>query len=179
MIPVPADVEAPVAVLVEELAGHVGVPALVDLACELLGGGDPSPYSRELVYLTGHAGDHDGWAEYWPRVWGARALLYAWEDRAEPDVVRGLADPAWRVAEMCLKVATKRELGTAGPGAAALVDHELSRVRGQAVRLLGIAGDTEHVAAVQAAEDDPDGAVRRHAARALDRMAIRLDLADP
>lgn len=169
----------PVGVLIPELAGHLGVPETVELACELLGGADPRPHRDELVYLTGHDQPHDGWVDHWPRVWGARALMYVWDDSAVPVVVAGLADPSWRVTEMCLKVSSRRELAAAGDPAATLSRHELPRVRAQAVRFLGLAGDTEHVATVVRAEDDPDGNVRRAAVRALDLMAIRLDLVDP
>jgi HEAT repeat protein len=51
-------------------------------------------------------------------------------------------------------------------------------VRAQAVRTLGLVGDTEHVDAVRAALDDDDEAVRRQAGRAYERMARRLDLPD-
>jgi HEAT repeat protein len=42
--------------------------------------------------------------------------------------------------------------------------------------VLGAAGDTEHVAPVLAALEDPDEAVRRAAVRAVRRMENRLDL---
>jgi len=53
---------------------------------------------------------------------------------------------------------------------------ELPRVRGQALRLLGNAGEAEHVTAVRDRLADEDEAVRRHAARALERLEQRLDL---
>ncbi|WP_067435267.1 HEAT repeat domain-containing protein [Nocardioides jensenii] len=181
MIPDPLDIDAPVAVLIDELAGHLGVTETVTLACDLLGGADPALHQQEIVYLTGHGAEHthEGWADHWPRVWAARALLHVWEDRAAPAVIAGLSDGSWRVAEMCLKVSSRRELPQAGDAAVSLAHHDLSRVRAQAVRFLGLAGDTEHVEAVRRAEEDPDHAVRRAAVRALDRMAIRLDLVDP
>ncbi len=77
---------------------------------------------------------------------------------------------------MCLKVATRHEVGGAGDGAARLAGHELPRVRAQAMRTLGAVGDTEHVDAVRAALDDEAPDVRRQAARALERLAERLDL---
>jgi hypothetical protein len=49
--------------------------------------------------------------EYWFRVWAARGLLYVWIPTAEPAVLAGLHDPAWRVREMCAKVARRRALG--------------------------------------------------------------------
>ncbi|QIX25895.1 HEAT repeat domain-containing protein [Nocardioides sp. JQ2195] len=179
MIPAPSDLTRPIGLLVPELAGHLGVDATVELACDLLGGADPAAYQQEIVYLTGHRDPHDDWADHWPRVWGARALMYVWDDRATTAVIAGLADPAWRVAEMCLKVSSRRELPRAGDAAARLSGHELARVRAQAVRFLGLVGDTEHVGHVRRAQDDPDGNVRRAAVRALDLMAIRLDLVDP
>ena len=145
------------------------------MACDLLAGADRTTYAAQLPYLTRLA-DTDAHPDDWTRVWGARALLYVWDDSATDAVLAGLDDAAWRVAEMCLKVAAKHDVPRAADGAAALASHALPRVRGQAVRLLGVAGDTEHVDVVRAALDDRDGDVRRRAARALDLMELRLDL---
>jgi hypothetical protein len=175
VIPAPQDPEAPVGALVLELARHLGEAEVVAMACELLGGADRSAYAAQLPYFARLA-DTGAHPEEWTRVWGARALLYVWDDAAAKPVLAGLDDEAWRVAEMCLKVAVKRDLPQAADGAASLAAHELPRVRGQAVRLLGVAGDTEHLPAVRAALDDPDGDVRHRAARALDLMELRLDL---
>lgn len=57
-----------------------------------------------------------------------------------------------------------------------LTGHDLARVRAVAVRTLGLVGDTEHVAVVRAALEDPDAGVRRAAGLALERMVGRLDL---
>src|ERR1700683_3848457 len=35
---------------------------------------------------------------YFLRVWAARALLYAWDDSAQPAVLAALADESWRGA---------------------------------------------------------------------------------
>ena len=51
-------------------------------------------------------------------------------------------------------------------------------MRAQALRTLAVTGDTEHVAAVRDRLDDDHEDVRRQAARALERMAQRLDLDD-
>ena len=91
----------------------------------------------------------------------------------------GLGDEHWRPAEMCLKVATRHEVGGAGDGAVALRTHELPRVRAQAMRALAVTGDTEHVDAVRARLDDEHEDVRRQAARALEQMSRRLDLVGP
>ena len=77
---------------------------------------------------------------------------------------------------MCLKVAAKREIGEAGPGAVPLTRHELPRVRAAALRCLGVVGDTEHVEIVEDALADDEDQVRRAAAGALRRMTSRLDL---
>jgi HEAT repeat protein len=49
-------------------------------------------------------------------------------------------------------------------------------VRANAVRALGVVGDTEHLEDVVAALEDPDESVRAQAARAYERMVRRLDL---
>lgn len=169
--------------LVVELAGHLGVGATVALCVDLLGGAERTDHLPELEYLTGlrlapgdpHL-DPERWRPYWGRVWGARGLLYVWAESAADAVVAGIDDEHWRPAEMCLKVSTRRGLGTAGPGAARLLDHELPRVRAQALRTLGAAGDVEHVPLVRRRLDDPHEDVRRAAARAVDAMIARLDL---
>ena len=60
---------------------------------------------------------------YFLRVWAARALLYAWDDRAARPRCDGARRRAsWRVREMAAKVVAKRQLGDALPAAAALRD---------------------------------------------------------
>jgi HEAT repeat protein len=183
-LPPPRDLEAPVGELLVELAQHLGVTAVVELCVELLRDGDRDSHREKMPYLTGlvfeegsPTTDPERWKDYWVRTWGARGLLYVWDDTAAPAVVAGLDDEHWRPAEMCLKVSTRRELGEAGPRAAELaVEGELPRVRVQALRSLGIVGDTEHVDVVRDLLDDEDPAVRRQAARSLSRLAGRLDL---
>jgi hypothetical protein len=183
-LPPPRDLEAPVGELILELATHVGETAVVELCVELLRDGDREAHPEVMPYLTGlvfeegsPTTDPKHWKDYWVRTWGARGLLYVWDESAAPAVVAGLDDEHWRPAEMCLKVSTKREIGEAGPRAAVLaVAGELPRVRVQALRTLGGVGDTEHVGAVRDLLHDPDAAVRREAARSLTRLARRLDL---
>jgi hypothetical protein len=180
---VPARGDRPVAELVRELDGLVGRDRFVEVCVDLLGGADRTAYVPELRYLTGHGWEEGDptldptvWKDYWVRTWGARGLLHCWDDRATDAVVAGLGDEHYRPAEMCLKVAAAHDVAGAGPGAAALVDRALPRVRAQAVRTLGVVGDTEHTDAVLGALDDPDPAVRTQAARAYARLAERLDL---
>jgi hypothetical protein len=179
MLRPPRDVAAAPRVLVAELAEQIGEESAGTVCEALLSGADPHEYAAELEFLGGRpaVGVLDGaWQPYWARVWGARGLLYVWTPRAAPAVVRALDDDAWRVAEMCLKVAARREIAEAAERAVALTAAELPRVRAQALRTLGLVGDTEHVEAVLLARDDPDQQVRRSAARAVERMAGRLDL---
>lgn len=157
----------------------VGEAACVQVCAVLLSGADPEQYRGQLAYLGGRPGrgwPNAGWRPYWPRVWGARGLLYVWDSSAIEAVVAGLADPHWRVADMCLKVSALREVAAAGDPAVGLARHELARVRATAVRTLGLVGDTEHVPAVRAAADDEDSSVRRAAELALERQRQRLDL---
>ena len=184
-LPPPGDRDLPVAVRIRELDTLVGRDRFVEVCVDLLGGADRTSYVPELRYLTGHSWE-DGdpvrdpavWRDYWVRTWGARGLLYCWHDAATDAVVAGLGDEHYRPAEMCLKVAAKHDVAGAGPGAAALARHELPRVRANAVRTLGVVGDTEHAEVVLATLDDPEVWVREHAARAYERMARRLDLPD-
>ena len=168
--------------LLARLAAHVGEARAAQLCAELLAAQEPGEHPETLLYLGGDAGRSvleggGGWQPYWSRVWGARGLLYVWDDSAAGAVLDGLDDPAWRVAEMCLKVAARRGL-PAGDAAVRLADHELPRVRAAAMRALGAAGDVEHVEAAYAATSDEAEEVRRAAARALEHMSARLDLPD-
>ena len=175
--------DRPVGELIEELASRLGVPAFTAVCVDLLEGAPREGHLDSLPWLTGHdwaegsdVRDPDVWHDYWLRTWGARGLLHVWDDAATSAVVAGLSDEHWRPAEMCLKVAARHEVAGAGDGAAALADHELPRVRTAAMRALAVAGDTEHVGLVRDRLDDPDEAVRRAAARALERLARRLDI---
>jgi HEAT repeat protein len=182
-LPPPVDRDRPVAGLVRALADLLGEEATVAVCLDLLGGADRRAHLPELAYLTGldvspgsAVLDPASWKDYWVRTWGARGLLYVWSMSAVTAVVAGLDDEHWRPAEMCLKVATRREVGEAGPGAARLLGHALPRVREQALRTLAVVGDTEHVAAVRERLGDEHPAVRARAGRALESLAARLDL---
>jgi hypothetical protein len=182
-LPPPGDRERPVALLIRELDALVGRARFVEVCVDLLRGARRTAYVPELRYLTGLAWgpgeptlDEGVWKDYWVRTWGARGLLYCWHDSATGAVVTGLGDAHYRPAEMCLKVCAKHDVAGSGPGAAELTRHELPRVRANAVRALGVVGDTEHVDDVRALLEDPQEWVRGHAARAYGRMARRLDL---
>ena len=167
--------------VVEELAARHGEAEVVRVCTALLDGAPPEDFTDIAVGLSVHgtsvthlreAGYHDYW---WP-TWGARGLLYLWRPEAGPAVVRGLAHEHWRPAEMCLKVAARREIAEAADAAVALAAHDLPRVRAVALRTLGLVGDTEHVDVVRDGLDDTETQVRRAAHLALERMVTRLDL---
>jgi hypothetical protein len=182
-LPRPEPGDRPIAQRIRELDARVGRGRFVEVCVDLLGGAERTAYVPELRYLTGHDWepgdptlDRSVWKDYWVRTWGARGLLHCWHDSATDAVVTGLGDEHYRPAEMCLKVSATHDVAGSGPGAAALTRHELPRVRSAALRTLGVVGDSEHVEPVRALLDDPDESVRRHAARAYERMAGRLDL---
>lgn len=130
-----------------------------------------------LLYVGGtHAqGILDGApALYWPELWGARALMYVWDDSARVAIKAGLTNQAWRVREMCAKVVLHRELPFAVDLAPLLTD-EVGRVRAAAARALAEVGDFEHAAGIKALLKDSDIEVRRPAGDALTHLSKRLD----
>ncbi|GIG64972.1 HEAT repeat domain-containing protein [Phytomonospora endophytica] len=120
----------------------------------------------------------DGEDHYWPRVWGARGLLYVWIPEAAAAVVAGLDDPAWRVREMSAKLVRLREIGEAAELLADLTGEDrepVPRVRAAAARALGAVGEGEHAPALRAAEHDGEAAVRVAAEQGLRELRGRLD----
>lgn len=153
-------------------------------AAALLGGG----YEGESFLLV-VGGEHaDGVLKgapslYWPELWGARALLYVWDDAAADAVVAGLANPAWRVREMCARVCTERILG-GQKKLARLTTDEHPRVRAAGARALvavasaGIASGRDEKGEFAASVEqtlttmlrDPDREVRRTAQQSADAL---------
>jgi HEAT repeat protein len=88
-------------------------------------GGPPASWA-----LTGEASGPD----YWLRVWATRGLLYAWEDRAKPAILRALTDEAWRVREGAVRVAAKHGVDAALPILEKLKRDNRARVRAAALR---------------------------------------------
>jgi len=115
---------------------------------------------------------------YWPEVWGARALLHAWDESATSvgaattAVRNGLRDAAWRVREMCARVVAVRSLPYPADVAALLTD-DVARVRAAAARALGEVGSIEDSEALSALFRDPDVDVRRRAGEAVARITSR------
>lgn len=179
--------ERPVADLIGELADRLGPEEFTAVCVDLMRGAPREDHLDALPGLTGHdwsdgepVRDTTTWQDHWLRTWGARGLLHVWDDPAgisTDAVLAGLGDEHWRPAEMCLKVVAAHDVASAGDAAATLAGHHLPRVRSAAMRALAVAGDTEHVAVVEVHLDDPDPAVRRSAARSMEWMTKRLDLA--
>jgi HEAT repeat protein len=63
-------------------------------------------------------------------------LLYAWDDRATPSIIKATRDGAWRVREMALKVIARHKIGEAIDAVARLQHDPVARVRTAAQRAL-------------------------------------------
>jgi HEAT repeat protein len=98
----------------------------VDDGLVLALGGGPAEY-----VLEGHEGGKEG---YWPRVWAARGLLHAWDDRATTAIIRAAADNAWRVREMAAKVVARYRIDDALNAMVDLRNDKVPRVRSAAGR---------------------------------------------
>ena len=116
------------------LARQIGDEAVVSWCAELLSGAGTHGDRRRpsITWLGGRHGAAPPYQDYWPRVWAARGLLYVWRPFAEPAVLAGLRDPAWRVREMCAKIARRHALHRAEPVLTRLLDDRVPRVRAAA-----------------------------------------------
>ena len=148
----------------------LGEAEVVDRALALLAGLNAG---EEFLIVAGgpHAqGLLDGAPPlYWPEVWGARVLLYAWNDSAREGVTAGLQNQAWRVREMCCRVAATRTLDAAEYLRELLTD-DTARVRAAAARALGAVGSPADAELLANLFRDPEIDVRRAAQQA--RSAI-------
>jgi HEAT repeat protein len=143
-----------------------GEPTVARRAASLLAGANEG--EEFLLWVGGrHAqGVLDGAPPlYWPEVWGARALLYAWDDPAASVVVTGLHDRAWRVREMCARVCLARGIGSVDDLVPLLLDSQ-PRVRAAAARVL--ATHEEARERLTPLLRDPEKDVRRAVREALD-----------
>lgn len=181
----PTDLHAPPAQRVAELVGQLGTDEVVRWCAGVLAA-DTAYDDPALPALTWLGGAAAPWLlsqmepqrsgnAYWARVWAARGLLHVYTPAAAGEIVAALDDEAWRVREMAAKVVARWELAVAADALEPRVADEVARVRGAAVRALGVVGEGEHAAALRAAEDDPEPSVRRAAALALATMRRRLD----
>jgi HEAT repeats len=112
-----------------------GQSALVAGCIDLLAGRDVDP--GLIRALGGPEADRVIRGEnkqYWARVWGARGLLWAWDDSAARAVTTALGDEHWRVREMACKVIARHKVGDALSAVAASRDDPVPRVRAAAAR---------------------------------------------
>ena len=72
--------------------------------------------------------------DYWLRVWGARGLLWAWDDSATSALRVALDDEAWRVREMALKVVARHLVDELLDDVVPLQRDVVPRVRAAAAR---------------------------------------------
>lgn len=165
--------EAPIGARISAAIDRFGGADTIDRAIALLSGTNAG--DEFLLYVGGeHArGVLDGAPPlYWPELWGARALLYTWDESAVPAVTAGLTNQAWRVREMCVRVAVARGLEVADILIDLLADVS-PRVRAASVRALGSLGTLDHADAIAAVVRDADRDVRRAAQEARDAFRAR------
>lgn len=123
--------------------GRRGKPAVV-AGCIALLQGRQDVDDTLLLALGGPAaesvlaGQAGGKAGHWPRVWAARGLLHAWDDRATAVIIQATTDSAWRVREMAAKVIARHRVGAAFPAVAALREDQTTRVQAAAERAVVI-----------------------------------------
>jgi hypothetical protein len=117
-----------------------GKPAVVSGCIDLLEGRD---VDDGLILALGLApaqyvlgGGEGGRHGYWPRVWAARGLLHAWDERATTAIIGATADDAWRVREMAAKVVARYGVDDALSAMAGLQGDDVARVRAAAGRAL-------------------------------------------
>ena len=127
---------------IEAECAHRGKGAVVAGCVELLAGRDTDP---DLVMALGGPGAlrvvSGENKQYWLRVWGARGLLWAWDDVAVASVTAALGDHHWRVREMACKVIARHQVGNALPVVAELRDDPIPRVRSAASRAVVLLTD--------------------------------------
>jgi HEAT repeat len=87
--------------------------------------------------LSGREGGRDG---YWPRVWAARALLYAWDDTATEAILVALGDESWRVRETAARVVARHRVEAAAEVVRRLQGDPVPRVRAAADRAAEVVG---------------------------------------
>jgi HEAT repeat protein len=123
---------------IEAACRERGKPDVVAGCMALLAGGD-----ADVSLLQSLGGpnadwylDHGPQHRYWLRVWGARGLLWAWDDAATSAVIAALADESWRVREMALKVIARHRVDDALDAVTERVDDPVPRVRTAAAKAL-------------------------------------------
>jgi len=171
-------IEEPPAARIAHAVAALGEGEVVSRSVALLAGYNVG--DEFLLYAGGtHAqGILDGAPPlYWPEVWGARALMYVWDDSAQIAVRAGLTNQAWRVREMSLKVTAARHLPFVDE-VTALATDDNARVRAQAARTLGEIADASALPILDALLKDKEIDVRRQAGPARRAIVERTPVAE-
>ena len=163
-----------VAALVRAAVARFGQSDVAMRCAAVLRGGEDSELDS---YLAGGAIRLAESRDYWRRVWAARGLRYAWDERAAPAVIDALSDDAWRVREWAAKLVLRYELGQAADEVAALGRDPVPRVRAAVAAALAKIGEAEHADVLHDLTDDPESFVRDRAERSLRALSERLDRA--
>lgn len=123
---------------VEAECRRTGLDEVVAQCMAILGGHD---FDEDFLWIIGGPGARSvlegregGAGGYWPRTWAARALLYAWGDRATSTVLAATADESWRVREMAAKVIARHGIDDGLDAVGALITDPVPRVRAAATR---------------------------------------------
>jgi hypothetical protein len=111
--------------------------------CTALLLGQPGTVEDALIRALGGAsaeyvlaGNEGGRAGYWPRVWAARGLLYAWDDSAAAAVIHATRDSSWRVREMAARAVARHHILAAFHAMTELREDQIPRVRAAAEKAL-------------------------------------------
>jgi len=169
----PVPLEASPADRIAAAVTAYGERETIERAAALLGGVNAG--EEFLLYVGGvHAQGllNGAPALYWPELWGARALMYVWDDSASIAIQAGLTNQAWRVREMCAKVVALRELPFSEFLTPMLTD-DVPRVRAAAARALGQVATFEDAAIIKNLLKDSEIDVRRAAGESLKVVAER------
>lgn len=129
---------------VAEQCERIGTPAVVAGCVALVQGRPADPQlilafgGRPARWAAGY--DEPAGPAYWLRVWGARGLLWAWDDSAVEAVVHALSDESWRVREMAARVVGRHRVRGARRVLERMRSDENARVRHAAERALTAIG---------------------------------------
>jgi hypothetical protein len=166
-------IDAPTAERIAQAVARLGEAGVVERASALLAGLNAGDDFLLTVGGRHAQGILDGAPPlYWPELWGARALLHAWDDTAAQAIRAGLVNQAWRVREMCARVAAERSLPLAETVRPLLTD-DVARVRAAAARAIGAVGDESDTALLSNLFRDPEIDVRRGAEQGTKQLTAR------
>ncbi|RFA09241.1 hypothetical protein B7R54_08385 [Subtercola boreus] len=168
------DLNDPIEARLDEAVAREGAERVARRATSLLAGRYEGEEFLLVVGGTHAEGIVNGApALYWPEVWGARALLYVWDDAATPTVIGALTNQSWRVREMAARVCAAHGVGTARDLVKLTTDQN-PRVRAAAARAIAAVGEAPSIQSLEAMLRDRDKDVRRAAQQSIVTLKGRL-----